>query len=339
MESLRLLKYVLLAVVLVLVWGTVGYMYITGADLFTALYMTVISISTVGFSEVVPVSVAGRIFTMLLIMAGVGVILVSVGVLTQVAVEGSLQRFWERRRVEKTIAKSKNHYIVCGCGRIGTLVVRELKERNVGLVIIERDQQLANELLADGFLVVEGNATDEETLEQANIQQARGLIVTVSSDAEAVFIILSARNLNPDLFIIARDIGEGNERKLKQAGANRVISPYRLMGKRMVNALLRPAVIDMLDTIMFGGEMNLAIEGTEVYSNSPLVGRSLRDSGIRQQLGLIIIGIQQADGNVVFNPPPEAVISPGDTLISVGEMEAIRRLADWLQGKNIDRSS
>jgi voltage-gated potassium channel len=333
---MRLLKYVAAALVLVLVWGTVGFMTITHAKFFDALYMTVITISTVGFSEVVPVSTAGRIFTMLLLVAGVGAIFIAFGVLTQVAVEGSLRRIWGRRRLEKSIAKLKNHYILCGSGRIGTLVVRELREKDMPLVVIERDPQVVADLESEDVLVLQGSATDEETLEQANIQHARGLIVTVSSDAEAVFIILSARNLNPDLFIIARDIGEGNERKLKQAGANRVISPYRLMGKRLVNALLRPAVIDMLDTIMFGGELDLAIEGTEVYSNSPLAGMNVRDSGIRQKLGLIIIGIQQADGNVIFNPSPDEVISPGDTLISVGEMDSIRRLADWLRGKSPD---
>jgi voltage-gated potassium channel len=336
LESLRLLKYVFIALALVLVWGTLGYMLIEHAKFLDAVYMTVISITTVGYGEIFHLSQRGRIFTMLLIMAGLGVILVSFGVLTQIAVEGSLRRIWGRRRLEKTIAKLKNHFILCGSGRIGSLVVRELREMNLPLVVIERNPQVVEELTREGVLVLSGSATDEETLEQANIQQAKGLIVTVSSDAEAVFIILSARNMNPDLFIIARDIGEGNERKLKQAGANRVISPYRLMGKRMVNALLRPAVIDMLDTIMFGGELDLAIEGTEVYSNSPLAGQKLRDSGIRQKLGLIIIGIQQANGNIIFNPSPDEEISPGDTLISVGEMDAIRRLADWLQGKNLD---
>jgi len=336
LESLRLLRYVVLALVTVLVWGTVGYMLIEHAAPLDAVYMTIISITTVGYGEVFPLTHGGRIFTMLLIMSGLGVILVSFGVLTQIAVEGSLRRIWGRRRVEKNIAKLKNHYILCGSGRIGSLVVRELLEMKMPLVVIEKDLHVAQELSSEGVLVVEGSATEEETLDKANIQQAKGLIVTVSSDAEAVFIILSARNLNPDLFIIARDIGEGNERKLKQAGANRVISPYRLMGKRMVNALLRPAVIDMLDTIMFGGELDLAVEGTEVYSNSPLAGQKLRDSGIRQKLGLIIIGIQQANGNLIFNPSPDEVISPGDTLISVGEMEAIRRLADWLQGKNAE---
>lgn len=336
MESLRLLKYIVLAIIVIVAWGTIGYVLIEGASLMDALYMTVITIATVGFGEVFELSQVGKAFTIILIIAGTGIILVSFGVLTQIALEGSLRRIMGRKRVEKEISKLKKHYIIGGSGRIGGLVVDEMRRLGIPFVIIENDPERAEQLSEQNILVIHGNATEEEVLEKANIMEAKGIVVTVSSDAEAVFIILSARNLNPDLFVIARAIDDHNERKLKQAGANRVISPYRLVGKRMTNAILRPAVIDMLDTLMFESHLELAIEGTEVYSNSLLAGLTLRESGIREKLGLIIIGIQKANGNILFNPDPEEKIAPGDALISIGENESIRRLADWLSGKDRD---
>lgn len=333
MESLRLIRYVLLALSVIVAWGTFGYMLIEHVSFFEALYMTIITISTVGFNETFPLTQSGRVFTMILIIFGTGGILLTFGVLAQIAVEGSLRRIMGRRRVEKQINKLSRHYIVCGSGRIGGRVTHELQVRKIPLVVVEQDPAIADSLMEDGIFVVQGSATEEETLEKANIAQARGLVVTVSSDAEAMFIILSARNMNPKLFIIARAIEEHNERKLRQAGANRVISPYQLISKRMANAILRPAVHDMIDDLLFDSRLDLAIEGTEVFANSPLSGVTLRDSGIRQKLGLIIIGIQKATGNIHFNPSPDEVLEPGDNLITIGDQESIRRLADWLSGK------
>jgi len=333
LDSLRLVKYIFLALLLILGWGSIGYMLIENVPFLDALYMTLITITTVGYNEIFPLSHTGRLFTMLLIVCGVGVILISFGVLTQVAVEGSLRRIVGRKRMENKIEKLKGHYVLCGCGRIGHMVFHEMMDRHIPVVVIDHKQEIIEQLTDEGSLAILGSATEEETLERANVKQARGLVVTVSSDAEAVFIILSVRDLNPDLFIIARAIEEGNERKLIQAGANRVISPYRLVGKRVTNAILRPAVIDMLDTLMFESDLDLVIEGTEVYADSPLAGVTLRDSGIRQKLGLIIIGIQKGEGNILFNPQPNEVIAPGDTLISIGDKNALRKLAELLRGK------
>lgn len=330
MQSLRLLKYVIPLFLIVLLAGMIGYSLIENVPLFDAFYMTVITITTVGFGEVFRLSTAGRMFTIFIIVAGFCVIMLFVGVLTQVAVEIFVHQVMERRRLQKEIGKMSRHYIVCGCGRIGNYVLTELRKIHVPYVIIERDAHLAEELFREGIPCILGEATDEEILTQANLPAARGLVVTVSSDAEAVFIILTARGINPDLFIVARAIEEKNETKLRQAGANRVMSPYRLIGKRLANSILRPAVTDMIDTVMFSDELELALEGVEVFSGSPLTGQTLRRSGIREKFGLIIIGIRKPRGHIMFNPGPGEVIEPGDSLITIGARDALAKLTDYL---------
>jgi voltage-gated potassium channel len=334
LRSLGLLKWVFALLLLVTLVGTAGYMYLEGAPFLDALYMTVITITTVGYGEIVPLHGPGRLFTMALLFAGFGVIMLAVGVLTQAAVEGSLTRVVERRRVQKQVDKLKNHFVLCGCGRIGRYILDELRQVNVGVVVIDQSESVLAELAEKNVLCLHGNATDEDVLERANLPGAKGLVVTVATDAEAVFIILTARDLNPDLFIVARAIEENNEAKLRRAGANRVISPYRLIGKRLASFILHPAVVDMLDTVMFSSELDLAIEGITVYSSSPLAGRTLRESNIREKLGLMIIGIRKAHGNILFNPAADEIIEPGDTLISIGEKQALQKLSEHLTAES-----
>jgi voltage-gated potassium channel len=230
------------------------------------------------------------------------------------------------------IQSLKNHFVICGCGRIGRYVLNELRVVKAPVVVIEQDQHVIDELSREGVLCLQGSGADEETLVAANITTARGLVVTVATDAETVFIILTARDLNPNLFVIARAIEEKNEDKLRRAGAARVISPYRFIGQRLAGSLLHPAVVDMLDTVLFGGELDLGMEGVIVERGSPLAGLALRDSGIRDKLGLMIIGIRKAEGNMLFNPTADEVIEPGDTLISMGDKRALKKLNDFLAG-------
>ncbi len=332
----RLLKWVLMSLVAVLLMGTFGYTYLEGVQPFDAFYMTVITITTVGFGETIELSHAGRWFTVIIIFMGAGMIMLTLGVLTQLAVEGTMLRARERKRVQKRINGLQGHYVVCGAGRIGHYVIGELKKRNVPLVILERDEQVFQQLLDDGMLALHGSAAEDDTLLKANLERAHGLVVTVSSDAEAVFIILTAREANPDLFIVARTIEEAHESKLRRAGADRVMSPYSLIGKRMANSMLHPAVIDMIDTVMFSDELDLSLEGLRVYSSSPVAGQFLRDSRIRDKFGLMIIGIQKAHGNILFNPQASEMIEPGDTLIVIGEKLALTRLTEYLGGGTRD---
>ena len=319
-------------ITVVLLLGTIGYSMLEDVTPFEAFYMTVITITTVGFRETFALDDSGRLFTIILIFMGAGMIMLTIGVLTQIAVEGTYQRAREQKRVQRKIGNLTNHYIVCGAGRIGQYVLGELKKRHVPIVVLEADEAVYQELIDDNIVALHGSATEEEFLLKANLENAKGLIVTVSSDAEAVFIILTARDINPDLFIVARSIEEHNESKLRRAGANRVMSPYRLIGKRMANSMLHPAVIDMIDSLMFSDELDLALEGVKVYSSSPVAGQTLRDSHIRDKFGLMIIGVQKAHGNIIFNPMAEEVIEPGDTLISIGEKDALMRLTEYLAG-------
>lgn len=337
MESLRLLKWVVLSLGLVLLFGTVGYSVIENVSPFQAFYMTVITVTTVGYGETFAMDERGRLFTIFLIFLGAGMIMLTIGMLTQIAVEGSFRRAREKKRVQKKINALRNHYVICGAGRIGRYVLGELLRMNVPVVIVDSDEDVALSYHDEGLLCVCGSATEEETLIRANLAHARGLVVSVRTDAESVFIILTAREINPDLFIVARAIDEGNESKLRRAGANRVMSPYRLIGKRMANSMLHPAVIDMIDTVMFSDELDLALEGIKVFSSSPIVGKTLRESNIRGKFGLIVIGIQKAHGNVLFNPSAEEIIEPGDTLISMGDKDTIGRLTTYL-GQNPDVS-
>jgi voltage-gated potassium channel len=333
LHSLGLLKWVLVALLTVVVLGTLGYMLLEDASLLDALFMTVTTITTVGFREVVPLRPAGRIFTMLLIFAGFGVLMLAFGVLTQTAVEGTFRRLVENRRMQNQVDKLKKHFVLCGCGRIGRHVLNEMRELGQPVVVIESDAEAVEALKQEGVLALHGSGAEEEMLVRANLAAARGLIVAVGTDAESVFIILTARDLNPDLFILARAIEEKNEDKLRRAGANRVIAPYRFIGKRMTSFILHPTVVDMLDSVMFAGELDLGMEGMLVHAASPLAGRTLRDSNIREKHGLMIIGVRKAQGNILFNPAADEVIEPGDTLVSIGEKDALGKLAKLLGGE------
>jgi voltage-gated potassium channel len=333
LHTLGLLKWVVLALLLVMLIGAAGYMYIEAVPFIDALYMTVTTITTVGFGDKYPLTTGGRVFTMALIFAGFGVIMLAVGVLTQMAVEGTFRRVMERRRVQNQIDKFKRHFVLCGCGRIGRHVLTALQEIGEKVVVIESDAETVENLTLEGVPALHGSGAEEDMLNRANLAAARGLIVTVGTDAEAVFIILTARDLNPDLFIVARALEERNDEKLRRAGANRVVSPYRVIGKRMASFITHPAVIDMIDSVMFTGELDLGIEGIVVYSGSPLAGKTLRDSGIRESLGLMIIGVRKVHGNTLFNPHAEEVIEPGDTLLTIGDKDSLAKLAKLVGGK------
>lgn len=326
---MRRLPYVIVAGVFVVVFGTAGYMIIENAGFLDSLYMTVITITTVGYREVFDLSPAGKIFTLILIMSGVGVILTSFGLLTQVVVEGQFRQIYGRRKMERKITALRNHYIVCGFGRVGSLVCRELTARNVPLVVIEKRPERVAELEREQYLYVVGDSGDENVLLSASIEHAKGLILCLSTDADAVFAILVAKDLNPDLFILARAQEEHAERKLVQAGANRIISPYSTVGTRMANAILRPAVVDLLEITSINSELGLVMEGVIVNKGSRLEGKTLLESEIKSKLGLIIIGIRKEDGMMVFNPESDETIMAGDTLITMGHDESVRRLGEW----------
>jgi voltage-gated potassium channel len=295
-------------------------------EVLDALYMTVITLTTVGYGEVHAVSTPGRIFTIVLVLTGVGLLGYVAASVVQFMVEGRVRAILGRKRLNKRIDRLKNHYIVCGYGRIGRLVCRRLLRKPLDLVVIEKNRELIPVMEEDHVLYIAGEATDEANLLKAGIDRAKGVIAALATDTDNVFLVLTARQLNPDLYIIARASHSGLRTKLIAAGADQVESPYDMGAVTMAHRILRPNVTNFLDLAFAHARKDIQMEEIRVGAASPLVGVMLKDSGIRQQFNLIIIAIKKAEGDMLFNPSFESVIHAGDTLIAVGEAENLQKL-------------
>ncbi|MBW1696524.1 MAG: potassium channel protein [Deltaproteobacteria bacterium] len=313
-------------VLLIMVGGTLGYVVIEGWDVFDALYMTVITLSTVGYGEVHTVSKAGRIYTIVLILVGVGFLGYLIGSLVQFMVEGQIRTIFGRRRLNIQIERLKNHYIICGYGRIGRIICQNLKQKPLDLVVIERNKELIPIMDEDNVLYLCEEATEESTLRKAGIQRARGLVASLGTDIDNVFLILTARQLNTNLFIVARASSHTSKTKLITAGANIVETPYELGALTMAQRILRPTVTSFWDLAFSYKASDIQMEEIPVSPKSSLANVTLKDSGIRQQYNLIIIAIKKSDNRMEFNPSFEAVIHPGDTVIAVGQEENLKRI-------------
>lgn len=325
MDPVKKIKFSLVSLVILISGGTFGYATIEDWSFFEALYMTIITLATVGYSEVHTLSHSGQIFTIFLIVFGVGTIAYTIGSLIQFMVEGQLYQLLGRKKVQKQISLLHGHYIVCGYGRIGRLISREFASKPLPFIVVENDPLRCQCLAEDGYLFIEGDATQDEILERAGIHQAKGLVTAVTSDAANVFIILTARGMNPQLFIMARASEEGAEIKLKRAGANKVVSPYTIGASRMAQAILRPSVVDLIDIATGGKNIELQMEEIPVVPESHLVGKALSQSGLRKELKLIIIGIKDAE-KMIFNPEASTIIEAGHILIALGELPDIKKL-------------
>jgi voltage-gated potassium channel len=311
----------------ILLYGTSGYMLIENTSLTDAIYMTVISITTVGFSEVIPLSPAGKYFTMFLIFGGVGLFLYIVSLITQAMVEGGLHTYLGRRHMEKKLAVLKDHYVVCGFGRIGKVISKILHENKRTFVIIENNPEEIKVIEELGYLVLSGDSTSDDILSKANINDAKALIAVTSSDADNVYVILSARVLKPDIYILARSSGKkGAETKLLRAGANKVFSPYEIGARRMAQSLVRPTVIDFIDLTVHDGLLGLRLEEMQVSDKATFTNKTLMQSGIRSEHDLIVVAIKRAKGEMLFNPNPNTEILPGDILVVLGEHTNIEAL-------------
>ena len=329
MNSMRHFFICVIGTVGILMVGTGGYVIIEGWPAMDALYMTMITISTVGYSEVNQVSAAGRVFTMFIVFIGVGFSLYVAGAVVQFMVEGRLRELLGRRRVKNRIKLLRNHQIVCGYGRTGKVVCEHLRAKAIATVAMDNDPDRIEEMEADRILYVAGDAAEEANLLQAGIKKACGLIAALASDADNVFLVLTARQLNPDLFIVARSSLNRSKPKLLAAGADYVESPYEMGAESMARRILRPTVTSFLD-LALTSDSKVQMEEIPVNAASPLAGVMLKDSGIRQKFNLIIIAIHKADGSMVFNPSFEAVFKGGDTVIAVGEAENLRQLESIL---------
>ena len=311
----------------ILICGTSGYMLLEGGNLLDSFYMTVISITTVGFSEVIPLSSTGKIFTSILIFGGVGFFLYMVSLITEAMVEGGLHAYLERRKMEKKLDELRGHYIVCGFGRIGKVISKILHESKRTFVIIENNQEELKLIAQLGYLVLEGDATNDDILNKAHILDAKALIAVTSSDADNVYVILSARGLRPDIYILARSSGKkGAETKLLRAGATKVFSPYEIGARRMAQSLMRPTVIDFIDLTVHEGELGLRLEELRVSDKAVIAGKTLMESGIRSEHDLIVVAIKRQKGEMLFNPNPGSELMIGDILVVLGEHTNIKGL-------------
>ncbi len=316
--------------------GTIGYSLIEQWSLEDSLYMTFITITTVGFGEVHPLSVQGKHFTIVFLIFSIVTVGYSITTLITFIFEGQILDAVRERRMKRSIKRLKDHYIICGGGEVGREVALEFQRESVKFVIVDREPSKSELSKDESVLFVEGEAEDDEVLKEASIETARGLISVLPDDESNVFVVLTARQLNPKLTIVSKAVEERTIRKLLKAGANRVISPYQIAGKRLASIILRPSVVDFLEVMVDGGKMPMRIEEVAVNTGSPLIGKNLREAGVGQHTGAIIVGIMNPSGRAKINPTSTSTLAAiklndGDTLIAMGSEEQIKRLQDFVR--------
>jgi voltage-gated potassium channel len=327
-------RFLILSLVptLLLLAGTLGYAWLEGWSLFDSLYMTVITLTTVGYEELHPLSTAGRTFTMLLLLGGVFTFVYAATELIRTAVSGELQATLGRQRMARDLAKLQDHMIVCGYGRMGRLVCKEFSDHACPFVVIDRDPALLAGFDLTHGLALAGDATSDVLLQQAGIDRARALLTVLPSDADNLYITMTARLLNDRLPIVARAENEAAETKLLRAGASRVVSPYVIGGLRVANAILRPHVVDFVELATRTEHLALQLEESKIAPTSALAGRTLQESRLRQEQGVIIVAIKKPAGHMIFNPPADAIMEAGDILIILGPRDKLDQLDALAQG-------
>lgn len=314
--------------VIVTLVGTLGYIEIEGWGAWDAFYMTIISVTTVGYREVHPMSRLGEAWTMVVLLGGVATLFYTASTVMALVVEGGLHAHLERRRFTRMLHEIHDHFIICGYGRIGSIIADEFRRQNVPYVVIDRIPERVQTVLEHGGLAVEADASREDVLVRVGIHRARGLIAAVGTDAENVYAVLSARVLRPDLFIIARVENEDAEAKLRRAGADRVISPYTLGAIQIAATALRPAVVDFMRLATSSDRLDLSAEQIEIGSDATFVGRTLREANFRQAFGVVVVAIKRAEGNMTFNPEPNDILHPGDQLVVLGNVAQLKALEE-----------
>ncbi|MGH9492182.1 MAG: potassium channel family protein [Terriglobales bacterium] len=328
MKPLRNLRVVGLALLGLALAGTTGFHYLEGWSWLDSLYMVVTTFTTVGYMEVHPLSPTGRIFNIGLLLSGVGLVFLGIGALTQALLEFELQQFFGRRRMERDISRLSDHYVICGAGRVGRAVAAELARKPVPFVVIENSSAKL-ERVSEAWLALAGDATQEEVLRKARIEHAQGLVAATTTDAINIYIVLTARGINPRLKIIARASEEGAEKHLRTAGADSVVSPYAFAGHRIAQSFLRPNVLDFLDiATAHDGKLEVEIEEIRVEEGSRVAGMSIGDSKIHEKMGVIILAIKREGAAMRFNPSASDRIQSGDNLIAVGQASGLRQLEE-----------
>lgn len=331
-ETVKRFLYAAFLIIAVLLAGTIGYMIIEKWPLLDSFYMTVITIATVGFREVHHLTDHGRVFTVFLIFWGIGIGGYAIGTLAAFIIEGQMLDILRGRRMAKEITGLRNHIIVCGFGKIGTEVCNSLSAGNIDFIVIDRDPEKVDQALSVGYLAAVGEATDDDILEKAGINYAKGLISAISDDSANVYLVLTARALNNKLRIIARGVGEQSRKKMLRAGADRVISPFEIGARRMAALMVNPEIVDFLEAFSPGTFFGLRLESMEMTESSPLAGKRLDQSYIKRDThGALILGIQKPGQPIVINPPGNTVLEPGDVLIVLGNDDQLKLLRDMIK--------
>jgi len=322
----RRFLYLLAAVGVTLAIGTVGFVLIDHYPPFDAFYMTLITMTTVGYNEVHPLSRAGRIFNSFLIAFGVTTIFIAIGAMTQTIIEREFGEAIGKRRSKRMIDNLKDHYIICGFGRVGRGAAAELQHAGVPFVVVDSSPDRVERAVFAGMLAVAADATRDETLHQVGIERARGLVAALATDADNLFVLLSAKGLNPHIYVAARAAEEGAETKMRRAGADAVFAPYSLTGHRLAQSLLRPHVLQFLDFTTKDIGMDIAIEQVRVAENSEMVGKSIRQMQLGRDFGVTVMAIRRAAGQMLFNPSADSAVEGGDYLIVMGRPDNLRTL-------------
>lgn len=312
--------------------GTIGYRVIEEWTWLEALYMTAITLTTVGFGEVKPLSDVGRIFTVFLILLGVSTVAYGFSTLAQYVLAADLGPRLRRRRFKRMLQNTRDHIIVCGYGRVGRSALDTLRDGADGVVVIDRDAALVSNVREQGIAAVCGDATSDDTLREAGIERASGLIACAGNDADNLFIVLSARTLNPKLHIVARTVNPENEAKMQRAGADRVVSPYQIGGRQMASILTRPKVTEFLDFVTLDSGLELWLEELQIDSDSPLAGQTVVEANLRQATGATLVALLRSSTGTTLTPEGSTRLEAGDELIVLGTREQLARLEDMVQG-------
>ena len=313
-------------IILMIFIGTLGFHVIEGWSFLDCLYMTVITIFTVGFKEVRELSPQGQIFTIFVILGGVGTALFAFTKIAEIAFEGGINKFWRRRRMEKELKNLKDHYIICGHGRMGKIVRERLEEEKLPFVVIDNKEEKLEELKqTNSCLFIEGDATQEDILTKAGIKKAKALAALLPTDADNLYLVLTVRLVNPSIFVLSKALDEEAEKKILQIGANRVVSPYKLSGLRIAQGLIRPTLVDFMDLIIRRKELSLYMEELVIKKDSKLVNRNLAECDIRRTANVIVVAVKKPGEDIVFNPSPDIKMGTGDILLVIGDMDAVNQ--------------
>jgi voltage-gated potassium channel len=325
----KLLPPIIILLIIVSI-GIFGYSVIENWALLDSVYMVIITLFTVGFQEVQPLSSEGKIFTIFLILIGVGASIYVAGQIIEIIVEGQILGIRRRKKMENTIRNLKDHFIICGFGRVGHQVGKEFDASNIKYVVIDNDPENAKKYEEENIHYIIGDATSDDKLHEAGITTAKGLVACSDSDVANVYVTLSARTLNKDLHIVSRSSKIDTERKLKIAGANRVISPYFISGKRMAHCATKPVASDFLDMVSHGDNMQFTLQEIPLSENSPFIGKTLLDSGIKEHSAITVLAIRDSEGEFNLQPHSTTVINKGDTFLAVGTFEQLEKLRNMV---------